>query len=361
MSLFRRKTISENAPQKTSGQDARSLLIDQLSLSDQDFLDTCYTWLLERPSDPGGKAFWQEQLKKGTPRHQVIKEMVSSDEYCALLNSKALLLNKILQLPVLNELKPEKYQQTKSAQKGNKILAFRADSSQDYDWLEQNILESGYYDRLSEWSSGIDSDKEVIAEMIAHLGPECCLEIGCFTGAVLHLLKAKGIHAEGVEISHLALALCFRDIKSQVHFGDILSLNLPAKYDLLAGMDVFEHLNPNKLDSYLRKCHDLLLPGGRLLTNIPAYGADPVFGEIHPLELEEWKEQLPRGVFSTFPVDKYGWPINGHLIWATSQWWQDRFSDSGFSRDTRAEQELHALYDDKMGSSRRSFFIFRKA
>jgi hypothetical protein len=180
---------------------------------------------------------------------------------------------------------------------------------------------------------------------------------------VLKLLSEIGIDAEGVEISHMALALAYPEIKKKIHFGDLLGLNLPSGYDIIVGMDVFEHLNPNKISAYLRRCFELLKQGGFLYTNIPVFGNDEIFGEVFPIYLDEWRvDAAADGLFSKLPVDEGGWPINGHLIWATSKWWQDQFERVGLRREVRIEQALHDVYDSYFltAPARKSFFVLSK-
>lgn len=101
-----------------------------------------------------------------------------------------------------------------------------------------------------------------------------------------------------------------------------------------------------------------------MFTNIPAFGKDEVFGEIFQIYLDPWIEQLEsQEPFSFIHVDDKGWPMNGHLIWATSFWWQKIFEAVGFKRETDIEQALHRVYDDYMrdhSPGRQTFYVFSK-
>lgn len=56
--------------------------------------------------------------------------------------------------------------------------------------------------------------------------------------------------------------------------------------------------------------------------NIPAFGEDPVFGTIFELHLPDWETDYKNNsVFHKIPVDTKGYPSQGHLTWAGSNWW----------------------------------------
>jgi SAM-dependent methyltransferase len=329
----------------------------------EQFVDFGYQYFLNRPADAEGRAHALKQLAHGQSRPEFIKSLVSSPEYFALLQQA--LFGQAL-LPELTKTRPANYRRSRVRGGNADVLTFQVASSADYDWLEDLILQHGYYERPGVWSLAIDTDKHVTAEIACRFHPNCCLEIGCSTGAVIKLLDDENVYAEGVEISHLAVALSYPSIRRRIHFGDLLALNLDAKYDLILGMDVFEHMNPNKLDAYVQCCYDLLRGGGFLFTNIPAFGGDRVFGEVFPVYLEDW---LPPAVkddeapFSCLHVDDAGWPLNGHLIWATTTWWQRTFEKIGFVREAEIEKALHKVYDNwmaKAAPARRSFYVFSK-
>ncbi len=322
---------------------------------DGEFIDEVYRRFLGREADPSGKRFYLESLRGGLSRLDLIQCLVSGDEHL-----RRVLVSSALQLPSLKELRPEKYRSERLRGSREKALAFAAEGPEDFAWLARCIDEYGYYDAPGVWSREPDEDKQVIAAMAAAFAPTRVLEIGCFAGAVLALLAQRGIAAEGVEVSHLALTLAPPALRRRIHFGDLRSLELPG-YDLILGMDVFEHLNPGDLPAYLERCAQLLGQGGYVLTNLPAYGPDPVFGEVHPYFFEAWEQHQDQGRFNLLHVDGEGWPINGHLAWATSAWWQGRFAQAGFTRQPEIERALHQRWDGffkESAPARLSLYVF---
>lgn len=346
-----------NKPQMTPN-DPPTLLPDD---PDESFVELCYRRLLGREPDEGGRRASLAALKHGSSRFDLIQGIVTSAEYYTVLTKG---IFGIMKLPPLQQMRPSHFQTSSFAFSTERAMTFHVQNPADYDWLEKMIVEHGYYEKPGVWSLAIDRDKQVIAEILRHFSPHRCLELGCATGAVLKLLLEAGVEPEGVEISHMALALAYPDIKKKIHFGDLLGLDLKPGYDMIVGMDVFEHLNPNKISEYLDRCFKLLGKGGFLFTNIPAFGSDEIFGEVFPSYLEEWRvDAAADGLFSVLHVDDAGWPINGHLIWATPKWWQSKFERAGFIREIRIEQALHDVYDSFFLASapaRKSFFVLSK-
>ncbi len=342
-----RQSVNPNDPE---------FLFDRTALSDEQFVQLCYRFFLQRDADEEGFCHFIEKLNNGHSRAEIVQEIMQASEFDELKNKY-----NPLELPSLRKIRPEQYELCRQLDTDENALAFRVTSPTDYDWLEEMIVTHGYYDNIGAWNLEIDDDKKVIAGMAQLFQPGKSVELGCSTGSVVKLMREAGIAADGVEISHLAMSFAHRKIRPYIHFGDFRRLNLALDYDLIIGMDVFEHLNPNILGEYIVRCRELLGQGGYIFTNIPAYGNDIVFGEVHSLVFDEWKAQVSTGDnFSTLHVDSAGWPISGHLIWATSTWWLYQFETRGFRREVEIEKALHAKFDsyiEEKTPARKSFYV----
>ena len=108
-------------------------------------------------------------------------------------------------------------------------------------------------------------------------------------------LADRGIAADGVEISSMAYKAAPPEIQARIFLGDLLDLDLPSDYDLVFGLDIFEHLNPNRLARYLDAVRAAFVDGGSLFTVVPAFGDDPVFGEVFPMYVADWDPTARRG------------------------------------------------------------------
>ena len=331
-------------------------------LSDEDFLDHVFRKMLGRDPDPEGKAHQLKFLRAGNSRVSLLFNIMEAPEYVFKI-VKDNIHHYIKLLPIKDE-RPDRYEIRRDRPGTEKGWFFNVQDEADFDWLERKIVENGYYERPGVWSFIIDEDKRMMAEIAAEFAPGTVLDFGCANGAVLKCLKDLGIAGEGVEISRLALDKAPEDVRDAIHIGDLLDLTLPRRYDLVLGLDIFEHLNPRKLGSYISRIFELIEDGGHLYANIPAYGNDSVFGEIFKIDYPAWDEDIAAGrPFRTIPVDEYGYPKNGHIICAGTEWWVNRFERAGFRREVEIERALHRKRDEameKISPARRSSYVFSK-
>lgn len=327
--------------------------------SDAAFVDAAFRDILCRDADQGGLEFYRGVLRQGVRRNAVFLDIMRSEEFTRTLAPAV-----HSSLPNLVVMRPERYRRTVDRSSGQSILVFDAAASADADWLEDAIITHGYYEKPGVWVLDVNFDKRLVAEMLSAFASGAALELGCAAGAVLECLQDLGIDAEGVDISAMAVGRASERVRERIHQGDILSLDLPKQYDLLFGLDVFEHLNPNKLDAYLARLASVTSDDAFLFCNIPAFGEDPVFGTVFPFYVDGWKEDAAAGKpFSRLHADEQGYPIHGHLVWADAAWWSGRFEQAGFTREVEIERAFHRKYDGYMeqrSPARRALFVFGK-
>jgi hypothetical protein len=325
-----------------------------------EFIQRIYQELLGRPADPSGLEHCTNLLEAGADQVDVMLEIVRSEEY------EHRVVRSHMVLPDLTTLRPDRYRQVApigSDPAGALVPVFVAEKPEDFDWLEGAILEFDYYERPGIWTLGVDQDKRLMAELLATFQSRRALDLGCAGGAVMECLDDLGIYAEGLEISRAAIRRAQPHIAARIHCADLLEADL-APYDLVFGLDIFEHFNPNRLGTYLKRIAELVADGGFLFANIPAFGDDPVFGEVFDIFLDEWREAARLGrPFSLLQVDDDGYPLHGHLVWAASQWWQQQFEQVGLRRETELERQLHERFDtaiENVSLARKSFYVFSK-
>jgi SAM-dependent methyltransferase len=326
------------------------------SRAPEDLVAELYRGLLGREADAQGLRTHADALRSGVPLAVVARGLAGSEEFA---KKQGYLRVQPPRLPDLAALRPAHYHRNADGS-----TTFAAQEDADFDWIEAMILEHRYYDSFGVWSPVVDADKRVIAALVEGLGARTCLEIGCFTGPVLSLLAAGGIEVTGVEISHLAFVLAYPEVRNRIRYGDLLSIDLAGPFDAVLAMDILEHLNPLRLDRYLARIAALLARGGRCLVNSPMFGADDVFGEVSPPYLREWVSAGPGGFWRHLHCDALGWPMHGHLVWASPAWWEGRFAAHGLVRDRGLEQRMHAELGGfflRQAPARRSFFLLRHA
>jgi hypothetical protein len=326
-------------------------------LTDEAFVGWAYRTLLERDPDPDGSATALGMLARGSTRADVLRWIMRSSEY------RQRALSRYFPLADLRARHPERYGEIAGSGPEPAVL-FRVEDPGDFDWMESAILDGGYYDKPGVWGVGIDTDKRLMAEVVASLEPKRVLELGCASGPVLQCLHDMGIEVQGLEISELAIASAFPEVRNRIHPMNASEFVLPTSFDVIFGLDIFEHLNPNRLADCLTRIESHLNSGGFVFANIPAFGHDAVFGEVFPIYIDGWDTDGNRGMpFQSLHCDPLGYPLNGHLIWARTDWWVRQFEAVGLSRQAGIEAALHARYDAYLATAapaRRSFYVFSK-
>lgn len=332
----------------------RSVLRSLSSPGDDEFLEDLYLRLLGRPVDQDGRRYYLNALSNGLDRSEIVLALAESDEYklrCRRGGNvgsdhgpRAKCPDKYRHIPELG------------------LWTLEVTGPDDFDWIEQRILDDGYYEQPGVWTLEVDTDKRLMAEIAASLSEGRVLELGCASGAVLEGLYERGLSFAGIDISEMAIERASDRVRPHIHHGDILSLELDQQFDTVIGLDIFEHLNPNRLAAYIERVRSYMVDGGLLFTNIPAFGRDEVFGEVFPYYLRGWDADAEAGrCFRTLHVDDDGFPVHGHLVWADTTWWVEQFERAGFSRRPAIEHSLHRKYGDYLRAespARVSFYVF---
>ena len=316
-----------------------------------------YRGLLKRDPDDAGLRNHAGPLRAGTALEHVVRGFVSSPEFRARMLAA---LVPPADLPDLTQMMPEHYETQIPHGMAIKVFAGRYD--RDIDVMELLIQQHRYYDRFDVWSPVIEIDKQIIATIVRGLGAHSCFELGCFTGPVLSLLADSGISVSGADVSHLAFAFAYPNIRDSLLYGDLLGLDIARRFDVVLCMDVLEHINPTKLDAYIDKILSILAEEGYIYLNSPMCGYDRVFGLVEEPYLEEWRAIGDASYWRHWPCDDKGWPMHGHLVWASAGWWQRKFEAHGMVRDITVEKIIHGhlAHFYETNPSRRSLFVLRR-
>lgn len=324
-------------------------------IDDITFIKNAYREILHREVDECGLDGGMYRLQNGGSRSSFLKSLVVSEEF---QNNLLLSSPQPNELPNLVALSPHKYTRR------DEFLTFKAYSPSDYDWLEKQIIINQYYEHTGNWGYELDFDKRLMAKIVSLFSPNKVLELGCGVGAILRGLMDIGIDCIGLDVSKYSKDHAIDGVSNKILLGDLLDTEIQfADLDTICGFDVFEHLNPNKINDYFNKCAQLLPDGGILFLNVPAFGNDDVFGYVHHYWIDDWlKTKETHDLFQLIPCDDRGFPLMGHLIWADSIWWEQKMSKHGFFRLRDCELLLHKKFDDLMdySSARRSYFLMMK-
>jgi Methyltransferase domain/Domain of unknown function (DUF4214) len=326
--------------------------------STEKFLDEAFLSVLGRPIDIAGRVHYSNSLRNGASRPDILAALKASEEYRNRQAATA------FHLPDLVVSEPNRYRIV-AADDGKELRSYLAADDASFDWIEARIFENGYYERPGIWSFEVDLDKRVMAEIISLLEPKSVVEVGCSSGAVLQCLHGEGVDVWGVDVSASARDRASDSVRDRIVLGDITDVTFDRCFDVGLGLDIFEHVHPNKLSGFLAALVSLIRPGGFLYANVPAFGNDSVFGQVQSMFLPEWREDARAGrPFRHLQVDERGYPAHGHLVWATTDWWVAQFEAAGLRRVPDVERALHEQYDwyfEACSPMRKSFYVFAKA
>jgi SAM-dependent methyltransferase len=316
-----------------------------------------YRGILEREPDSDGFRLNVKLLRSGQALERVIRSFVISPEFRSRILAGFV---PVTPLPDLRASLPGSYE-TQSVG-GVPMTVYLARTDADIALMASLIDRHRFYDRFGVWSPVIDHDKKISAAIVRGLGARSCFELGCFTGSVISLLANAGVSVLGAEVSHLAFAFAQPNIREAMIFGDLLTLDIDRRFDVVLCMDVLEHVSPLQLDYYVEKLLSLIEEDGYIYLNAPMWGKDHVFGVFEEPYLEEWLTVGGQSYWRHWPCDDKGWPIHGHLVWASAHWWERKFRDYGLVRDTVIEQVIHqnlaTFFEQAKG--RRCLFVLRR-
>jgi len=327
------------------------------NFSPEQVANALYRGILDREPDSAGFRDNVELLRSGHAPERVVRGFITSPEFRSRILKDFV---PVTPLPDLRVSIPSGYETQSVA--GTPMTVYVARTDADIALMASLIDRHRFYDRFGVWSPVIDHDKEITAAVVRSLGARSCFELGCFTGSVISLLADAGISVLGAEVSHLAFAFAKPNIREAMIFGDLLALDIDQRFDVVLCMDVLEHISPLKLDNYIEKLLSLMDRDGYIYLNAPMWGKDHVFGVFEEPYLEEWQTVGDRSYWRHWPCDDKGWPIHGHLVWASANWWGQKFREHGLVRDTAIEQAVHrdlaTFFEQARG--RRCLFVLRR-
>jgi hypothetical protein len=326
-------------------------------LKSQEIAQAVFRGILDRDPDMGDRRRWAGFFRSGAALEHTIRVLIGSAEFQTRMLKT---LVPAVELPDLTRLMPDMYQIEQITDGALRVYTGRTD--EDITRLVELIERHRYYDRFGAATPVIDLDKQITASIIQALGAKSCFELGCFTAPVMSLLADAGVRVLGAETSHLAFTFAYSNVRNTLLYGDLLDLTIDERFDAVLCMDVLEHVSPLRLDAYLQSIVSLLGSDGYLYVNSPMFGSDPIFGAAEPPYLEEWRLVGDRSYWRHWVCDERGWPLHGHLIWASPAWWAGKFAAHGLVRDATIEQVIqHRLAGFfRYAPGRRTLFVLRR-
>lgn len=128
---------------------------------------------------------------------------------------------------------------------------------------------------VDSWGINYISTIVFLLNHIERSQPKSLIDIGCGDGRLTREIHTHlpSIKLKGIDYSSRAINLAqamnqdFPDI--QYDRVDLLSNNLPEKYDAAILMEVLEHIPPHEVHTFVCGVHSVLKPGGTLFLTVP--------------------------------------------------------------------------------------------
>jgi 2-polyprenyl-3-methyl-5-hydroxy-6-metoxy-1,4-benzoquinol methylase len=126
----------------------------------------------------------------------------------------------------------------------------------------------GNYETLRRYASQYRHVYEQMANWVAPKQGERMLDVGCFTGDLIDVLRGRGADAYGLELQPEAVQIAQERMPGRVFQADVHGSMFPAgPYDTITMMGLIEHVVDPV--NFIRRARSLLTPNGRLLLQTP--------------------------------------------------------------------------------------------
>ncbi len=216
--------------------------------------------------------------------------------------------------------------------------------SRDYfDRKKDPLRESGYGEALTYR----EEFREVAVVARDLFRPTRVLDVGCAKGYQVLALRREGVEAWGIDISDYAVSEAPAEVEPYLKVEEYRKVHFPDGYfDLVLALEVLEHIPPTQIREVVRELRRLT--SRWIWASIPCYGANPygpdgcLEGKVQPERINYYRKHVvDLASFRHLVRDIEGYPIHGHLIAASFDWWTALFTSLGFLRRGDMEGEIN--------------------
>ena len=218
---------------------------------------------------------------------------------------------------------------------------------QDYFEKRKNPLEESGYDG---YEPGILEPE--VAKAVRHIfQARRILDVGCAKGFTVDAMRKAGLDAWGVDFSEYAIDHAPRSVHNYVSVGNVLDLDFTENaFDLILCFETLEHLESTKVDQAIGQLYRVT--SDEVWVTIPCLGVND-YGPPHGwpqgkikepyYPMYETDQDFPEpALLEHLPLDRRGFPLQGHITIASFRWWTEHFLRQGFIRRGDLERRVNS-------------------
>ncbi len=152
------------------------------------------------------------------------------------------------------------------------------------------------YERNDHW---LEFFGHVADGIQAALAPRRVLDAGCAYGFLVEALRARGVHAFGLDVSDYAIGQVHESVRPFVRVADLVD-PIEGRFDLVTSIEVLEHVPPTTIGRVLDNLCSVT--DQLLISSSPVDFGEPTHLGIRPPE--DWAAELARrGFYRAYDVD----------------------------------------------------------
>ncbi|WP_297417354.1 methyltransferase domain-containing protein [Clostridium sp.] len=165
----------------------------------------------------------------------------------------------------------------------------------DSNYYESHLGDLPYGDQF--WRKGFEN---IADQIVQQFKPKTFLDVGCAFGYLVAALRDRGVEAYGMDVSEYAISKVREDIKPYCKVcsaTEEIPKEFPQKYDLIATIEMIEHLYPEDGDIAIRNI--CKLSDNIIFSSSPDDEAEETHFNVQPAQY--WvKRFLKNGFFNDY-------------------------------------------------------------
>jgi 2-polyprenyl-3-methyl-5-hydroxy-6-metoxy-1,4-benzoquinol methylase len=137
-------------------------------------------------------------------------------------------------------------------------------------WANEEYTAGAYREYVEARPMKIRHFEHRLSDLGDRLRPGRLLDVGCSCGYFMEVAASRGFDVQGVEFSRSAIAAALPSLQPRIFEGTLEEMPVNGLFDVVSAFDLIEHVHDPRV--LLRRCAELLKPGGTLIITTPDAG-----------------------------------------------------------------------------------------